>query len=135
MNISSTQILSNTSARPSMPASKSEVVSELPRDEFTFSDANISTKEKIQIGTIAVAGAAIGAVPGLGAVSNLCAGIANGSSQDDLGTLIGVAGTAANVAACVAMATETTGVWPLALPAVLGAISWGGYALSRAADS
>ena len=121
-----------TNFRPSSQtlAESTETETAPPADTFTFSNTGLSGKEKLQVGTIAVGATLIGAVPVLGMLSNGASAICNGSKNDELGTIIGVGGAVSNLAATIA--ADQGHAWALAIPAVLGGISWAGYAHSQA---
>ena len=102
-------------------------------DTFTFSDSKLTGKEKLQIGTIAVGGTLMGAVPLLGMLSNGMAASINYDDGDGLGCIIGTGGAISNVAASIA--TYNGHAWAMAIPAVLGGISWAGYAHGQAMKS
>ena len=102
-------------------------------DTFTFSDTKLTGKEKLQIGTIAVGGTLMGAVPLLGMLSNGMAATTNYHGGDELGCIIGTGGAVSNVAASIA--TYNGHAWAMAIPAVLGGISWAGYAHGQAMKS
>ena len=131
MQISSTQLKSaKLPPRVASAAAPAEKSTE-PTDSFTFSDNSLSTKEMVQIGTIGAAGGLIGAIPGVGTASGL-AGMAANGPDDQLGALIGLASAVTNVAATVAVAMFEQSPYLLAVPAVTGAITWGGLAYNSA---
>lgn len=76
----------------------------------------------IKIGGTALVGGALGAIPGVGALSGiLCAGQAK--QEQGTGT-IAIGGAALNVAASVGWAATGNPIW-MAIPAAAGAAAWG----------
>ena len=114
-------------------APQQEAAENLPTDTFTMSAGTIAGREKFQVATITVAVGLLGAVPGLGIATSVLAAGRNEVAGDELGGWIGIAGAVTNVVASAAALNGGIGVWSLAVPAVLGAASWGGYAAIRAA--
>ncbi len=131
MQISSTYIQPRGANKA--PASNQNAVQTetAPSDSFTFSEKSLSGKEVFQIGTIGAGAGIIGAIPGVGAISGIMSAAAN-SQEDELGTLIGMASAVTNVAASVAVLGFGQTPYLMAVPALTGAISWGGYAHNSA---
>lgn len=92
------------------------------QDHSEPSSASSGLNRGIKIGGMALVGGTLGAIPGVGALSNiLCAGQAK--QEQGTGT-IAIGGAALNVAASVGWAATGNPVW-MAIPAAAGAAAWG----------
>ena len=133
MQISSTYIQPRGAARAQVSKQNAVETDNAPSDSFTFSEKSLSGKQMFQIGTIGAGAGIIGAIPAVGAVSGVMAAASN-AHDDELGSLIGVASAVTNVAASVAVLGFGQTPYLMAIPALTGAISWGGYAHNAASS-
>ena len=133
MQISSTYIQPRGADRAQVSKQNAVETDNAPSDSFTFSEKSLSGKQMFQIGTIGAGAGIIGAIPAVGAVSGVMAAASN-AHDDELGSLIGVASAVTNVAASGAVLGFGQTPYLMAIPALTGAISWGGYAHNAASS-
>ena len=133
MQISSTYIQPRGADRAQVSKQNAVETDNAPSDSFTFSEKSLSGKQMFQIGPIGAGAAVIGAIPVVGAFSGGISAGAN-AQNDELGALIGVASAVTNVAASVAVLGFGQTPYLMAIPALTGAISWGGYAHNAASS-